>query len=128
MPKRADERVQRLEGRTTTEQECLLVDDLLDAFMALPTEYLDYVAVPGPSGAPHIVLCLSRFHGQHCDASLCEHVQRCRSLTPLAITSRSRSPPPPTPSTPPAPPARRLASVPSRGSWLRLAVLATGVI
>ena len=86
--KRADERVRRLEGRSEAEQEALLVDDLLDAFMGLATEYFELVPMPGPTGELHIVYCLSRFHGQHCDASLCEQVQRCASACSLRPACR----------------------------------------
>lgn len=81
---RGDDRVPSLEGRAMFDQECLLVSDLLDAFMGLPTEYLELVHATGPTGGRHIVYCLSRFHGQFCDASLCEQVQRCAAAAAAA--------------------------------------------
>eukprot|EP00892_Ulva_mutabilis_P005707 jgi/Ulvmu1/3508/UM162_0015.1 len=71
-----DGNVQTLEGTSAAQQEVLLVEDLLNAFMGVATNYLELVPMTGPSGQLHIVYSVSRQHGQHCDASLCEQVQR----------------------------------------------------
>jgi hypothetical protein len=66
-----------LKGKSSAEQQNLIIEDMLNAFMGLGTEYLALKSLSGPAGNPHIVYGLSEEHCQWLSTSFCEQIRKC---------------------------------------------------